>query len=330
MEVTENFCIGLLFYLLIGIDGKVDDSELDKFYELAKQFKLDEDKKEFKVTEAKIPDTGFSLQFPGKLYLFGKPMKNFDELYYSVALVTSSGKRIYTGICDYKDPFNGKNENYYYVPDVSDEDLLEAEKLVSGGTDEIIAIGNSILNSFDISSEDYVESVWLEYLEYTKGHRNRRYYPNGTFEIPEDPEAITAKIYKLDKLSVKELYKYKRFQSINDEKIMFSKLNSFSEIERKQILWGLVNLSFSDSEYSINEKKFIKCFTDFSPELNNAEICEIIDCGRTLLSLENQKEFVNADFSLSDTEKENAVAAIDKDYKIVLNQLKYTLSLGEE
>ena len=96
---------------------------------------------------------------------------------------------------------------------------------------------------------------------------------------------------------------------------------------RERIIWNLINLGYSDSSYSEEEKKIVNYLVD-KWSIDNEIYQEFIDTAETMLALTQQKEWIISTFpdgALQDEKKKK----VDRALKQLQSDIKVTLAEAE-
>lgn len=83
--------------------------------------------------------------------------------------------------------------------------------------------------------------------------------------------------------------------------------------EQAFVIWTLINLGYSDSEYSLTEKRIVDYLADLF-ELDKVLFMSMIDTAETVMSLIKQRKWI-ADADIPFEKQENMVKQIDKKIK---------------
>ena len=92
-----------------------------------------------------------------------------------------------------------------------------------------------------------------------------------------------------------------------------------------RIVWNLVNLGYADKQYSEKEKQIVSYLVE-RWKVNQEVYREMIDTAETILSLEEQKEWLLKTFSSSERDKREktidvAIKKLFEDMKITIEEL---------
>lgn len=96
-----------------------------------------------------------------------------------------------------------------------------------------------------------------------------------------------------------------------------------SDVNKAKIIWNLVNLGYSDSHFTVAERKVVDYLREYW-ELPDSLYQEMIDVAETCLALEKHKIWVER---LSDTDyKTEKIKQVEKDLKLVQEMILTTIS----
>ena len=92
-----------------------------------------------------------------------------------------------------------------------------------------------------------------------------------------------------------------------------------------RIIWNLVNLGYSDTQYSENEKEIVSYLVD-TWGVDRDVFQEMIDTSETILALIKQKEWVFERFANEKSERDDRVKKIDLEIDKMVEDIKITIS----
>ena len=127
-------------------------------------------------------------------------------------------------------------------------------------------------------------------------------------EIADDPE------------SVKSFVRGDRFGELIEWKI-----DTGNASNTARIIWNLINLGYADKQYS-EEEKYIVSYLIKRWKVDEVIYREMVDTAETILSLEEQKEWLLKTFSSSERDKREktidiAIKKLFEDMKITIEEL---------
>lgn len=96
---------------------------------------------------------------------------------------------------------------------------------------------------------------------------------------------------------------------------------------RERIIWNLINLGYSDSAYSEEEKKIVNYLVD-KWSIDNDVYQEFIDTAETMLALTRQKEWIISTFT-DDIVQNEKKKKVDRVLNQLQSDIKVTLAEAE-